>query len=99
MFETRDLLACITFMVCWRVSTSDRICLLLAFILGSHVFNNSGIIASLYGGNLIFMQLVSKILLKKDRDVDGASSLSVAMGTPNSAHKDTSVSTLCWHHG
>ena len=58
-----------------------------------------GLLASLSGGNLIFMQLVSKILLKKDRDVDGASSLSVAMGTPNSAHKDTSVSTLCWHHG
>ena len=38
-----------------------------------------------------------EIIPKKDRDVEGPSSLSVAVGTPNSANKDTSVSTLCWH--
>ena len=76
---------------------SDIIYLLLAFFLGSHVFNNSWILASLSGGNLISMRLVSKIMPKKDSDVEGPSSLSVAIGTPNSARKDTSVSTLCWH--
>ena len=97
VLETKDLPGYTTFVACWRVPTSNRICLLLAFFLGSQVFNNSWILASLSGSNLISMQLVAKIIPNKDRDVEEPSSLSVAMGTPNSAHKDTSVSTLCWH--
>ena len=34
-----------------------------------------------------------EIIPKKNRDVEGPSSLSVAVGTPNSANKDTSVSS------
>ena len=94
ILEQKALPGHTTFVAYWKVLTSDRICLLLAFLLGSHVFNNSWILASLSDGNLIFMQLVSKKILKKDRDAKGLSSLSVAMGTPNSARKDTNVSTL-----
>ena len=40
---------------------------------------------------------MSKMIPKKNRDVEGPSSLSVAMGTSNSVRKDTSVAKLCWH--
>ena len=40
------------------------------------------------------MWLVSKMIPKNDKDVEGPSILSVAMGAPNSAHKDTNVFTL-----
>ena len=97
ILEPKALPGHTTFVACWKVPTSDRICLLFAFLLGSHVFNNFWILASLSDSNLISMQLVSKIIAKKDRDVEGPSSLSVAMGTPHSAHKDTNVSMLHWH--
>ena len=83
ILATKALPGRTTFVACWRVSTSDRICLFLAFFLGSHVFNNSWILASLSDGSLISMWLMSKIIPRKDRDVEGPSSLLVAKGTPN----------------
>ena len=73
------------------------ISLFFAFFLGSHILNNSCILASLSAGNLISIWLVSKTIPRKDRDADGPSGLSVARGTPHSAHKDTNLSTLHWH--
>ena len=97
ILETKALPGLTTLVACWRVPTSDKICFFLAFFLRSHVFINSWILASLYYGSLISMRFVSKIIPRKDSDVEGPSSLSVARGTPSSAHKDTNVFTLDWH--
>ena len=80
-----------TFVAYWKVPTSDRICLLLAFLLRSHVFNNSWILASLSDGNLISMQLVSRKSLRRIEMLKGPSACQLQW---NSAHKDTNVSTL-----
>ena len=52
---------------------------------------------SLFGGSLISMRLVSKMMPRKDRDVEGLSNLSVAKGTPYSTHNDRNKLTLFWH--
>ena len=61
ILETKTLPGCTTFVECWRVPTSNRICLLLDFFLGSHVFNKSWILASLFDGNLISMWYIVRV--------------------------------------
>ena len=73
---------------------SNKICV---FFLGSHVVNNCWIQASLSLDSLISMFSVSNVIHKNDKDVEGPSSSSDAMGMPNSAHRDTNVSKFCWY--
>ena len=86
-----------TFVAWSRVPTSDRICLFLAFHLGSHVVKSCLILASLSAGSRISMCLVSNIIPRKDNDVERPSKFSDASGTPNLAHKDIKMLTFCWH--
>ena len=70
------------FVACWRVPTSDKICLFLAFFLRSHVVNSCCILVSLSFGSIISILSVSNMIPRNDKDVEGPSSLSGAKGIP-----------------
>ena len=95
--ETKVLPGLTTFVACCSVPTSDSNSLFVAFFLGSQAFIISHVLESLSAGNLISMRQVSSMIPRKDKEVAGPSSLSVAKGTPRSLHNDVKMSTLYWH--
>ena len=60
-----------TFVTWWRVLTGDRICCVVAFLLGNHVLKSYLILASLSTDSLISMYSVSNIIPRKDNEFDG----------------------------
>ena len=95
--ETKVLPGLTTLVACCNVPTSDNISLFVAFFLGSQAFIISRVLESLSVGNLISIRHVLSMIPRIDKDVAGASNLSVAKGTPRSLHNDVKMSTLCWH--
>ena len=76
-----------TFVVWWRVPTSDRICCFVVFF-GHHVVKSCLILASLSTGSLVSMRSVSNIIPRKDNEIQRTSNFSAVRGTPNLLYKD-----------
>ena len=86
-----------TFVACCNVPTFDNNSHFVAFFLGSQAFIISHVLESLSVGNLISIRLVSSMIPRKDKEVAGPFSLSVANETPRSLHNDVKMSRLCWY--
>ena len=97
ILETKALPGCTTLVACWRVPTSDRICLFLAFFLGSHIFNNSWILASLSDGIALSpCGLCPKLYPGRLAMLKGPLVCRL-LGIPLIQHIRMQMFTLCWH--
>ena len=95
ILATKALPGQTTFVTWWRVSTTDRNCCFVAFLLGSHVLKSYLILASLSTESLIYRYSVSNIILTNDNNIDGLSNFSAVRGTSNFAHKDIKMLRFC----
>ena len=76
-----------TFVVWWRVPTSNRICCFVAFLC-SHVVKSCLILATLSTGGLSSMHSVSNIIIRKYNEIQRTSNFSAVRGTPNLLYED-----------
>ena len=82
---------------CCSTPISERISRLVAFFLNIQLLTNSLVLCSLSAGRRASIRIVSRVILRNFKDVDGPSTFSSAKGMPSHSHTCLIVSKFCWH--
>ena len=85
-----------TLAACCSELTVERISRFFAFLRVIHQAISSLNLPSLASGSLASILIVSSVMPKKGKVVDGPSTFSKARGTPKYLHIWVNISKLCW---